>query len=292
MDSLDTDSSGTLSDAEISQQIYVNGHEMGHILGFLVELFEYYIEPRKGTVWGAKEVEVTCTDGTLETLRLPNNLIPEVAWNGLTYYTMITHQVKNIGRSYFDCDELEGIRLSADDGYCLSATNWHAVSLVLCMYPKYLYNILIPFCYCLQRFVRDDIMSPPLPDVDIIPYVTAFTLGALESSGWYLANFANADTTVFAYNKGCDFITEPCIIDGEIPSYSENVFCNNTIPFVFFVGNPDPNLSVNKCDVTYQGKSMCDLQNYDDPLSWANNAVGSTLPPSDFQYFPDVSCFI
>ena len=117
-----------ITETEILQLIYVMAHELGHILGFLVELFEYYIEPRKGIPWGAREVEVTCTNGIQETVRLPNNLSPEVAWNGLTYYTMITHQVKYIGRSYFNCPTLLGLRLTADEEYCLSATNWHPVS--------------------------------------------------------------------------------------------------------------------------------------------------------------------
>lgn len=132
-------------------------------------------------------------------------------------------------------------------------------------------------------------MSPPLFDVNILPYVTAFTLGALESSGWYRANFENADMTVFGHNNGCDFLSEPCIVDGDIPSYSEHVFCNTTIPFLFFPGNPDSNLAENTCDVTYETKAMCDLQDYEDPLSWAYNSPGSTLPPSDFEYFPEVS---
>lgn len=131
-------------------------------------------------------------------------------------------------------------------------------------------------------------MSPTLPEVDILTHVTPFTLGLLDDTGWYLANFENADISVFGYGAGCDFVDNACIVNGSIPSYAKNTFCNEPIPFIFREGfiNPDPDVSKNTCDVGYKSKSMCDLMDYTDEFAPAFY-TNATFPPEEFQYFPD-----
>ena len=134
MDAIDEDGDDLVSPSEAKVLSYVYGHEMGHIFGFLVDLFEFYVEPRKGVMWGAQEVEVTCTNGTTATVRLPNNLQPVTAFNNLTYYEVTTHHVKAIAQNYFNCDDIEGIRLDAENDFCLTNSNWHPVRYFVFVY--------------------------------------------------------------------------------------------------------------------------------------------------------------
>ena len=108
---------------------YVAAHEMGHIFGMLVELFEFFIEPRKGTPWGAKNVSVTCRDGTNTIVRLPNNVKVDVNEDGIPYYKVVTYTLGQVARNYFDCNTMDGVRLTYSDDLCFTDSNWHPVSI-------------------------------------------------------------------------------------------------------------------------------------------------------------------
>ena len=130
-------------------------------------------------------------------------------------------------------------------------------------------------------------MSPTNPDLDIITDISAFTIGLLEDSGWYKGNFRNVDQIVFGYGNGCDFITEPCIDNGNVPSHSYNIFCNVTIPYSFQSGFINPNLASNSCNTKYVSKSVCDLQDFTNQFA---PVFGTTdPPPPQFNYFPNLN---
>lgn len=143
------------------------------------------------------------------------------------------------------------------------------------------------FVFLLQRIVRDDIMTSvsKVSDTLFSPKYTIspFTLSLLDDSSWYKSEFRNVDSTVFGYGAGCDFLTEPCIADGSVPSHSQGVFCNERIPFLA-PNFPHPMLTKNACDVDYNNKAVCDLLDYDDELSFAFGS-GLDPPPANFQYF-------
>jgi len=104
---------------------------MGHIFGMLVELFEFFIEPRKGTPWGAKNVSVTCKNGTNTIVRLPNNVEVGVNEDGISYYKVVTYTLGQVARNYFDCNTMDGVRLTYSDDLCFTDSNWHPVSIYL-----------------------------------------------------------------------------------------------------------------------------------------------------------------
>lgn len=110
--------------------------------------------------------------------------------------------------------------------------------------------------------------------------ITPLTLAVLEDSGWYKANYTLSSSRSFGFGAGCDFLTKPCIVDGEIPEYSSGFFCNETIPFIN--GEPDSVTIQFGCDVDYVKKAVCDLANYLVPP--ASNS-GQDPPPDAFQYF-------
>ena len=128
---------GAIPDIQIQRNTYVHGHELGHIFGFLIELFEYYRESRYAKPWGARESLVTCADGSTEIVRVPNNLKQKkLAFNDAMYYEIITHAVVQIAKNHFDCqDELTGVRLESIVGICLGTSHWDEV----CMHVTWIY---------------------------------------------------------------------------------------------------------------------------------------------------------
>ena len=78
----------------------------------------------------------------------------------------------------------------------------------------------------------------------------------------------------FGHARGCDFVYEDCIQDGQIPEWSEGFFCNTL-------------LSEKKlqCDPNHAHITFCDLVDYD--------TLGFAVAPNRKQrYFPGkpVSC--
>ena len=85
------------------------------------------------------------------------------------------------------------------------------------------------------------------------------SLSLFEDSGWYSVDYSYADTILWGYHKGCSFLVDACIIDG---NYQSEEFCNVSS-------------SISLCDITHTYKGACNL-GY------------STVPiPSQYQYFSE-----
>ena len=101
------------------------------------------------------------------------------------------------------------------------------------------------------------------------------TLALFEDTGWYKADYNVAKISAFGHARGCDFVFEDCIQDGQVPEWSEGIFCNTLLT--------DQELI---CDPNHAHLTFCDLVDYSQ-LSFA-------VPPNrNQQYFPEhpVSCF-
>ena len=93
-------------------------------------------------------------------------------------------------------------------------------------------------------------------------------------SGWYKADFAIAKTSSFGHSRGCDFVFEDCIVNGEVPEWSKGFFCNELLSDRKYMCDP------NHAHITY-----CDLVDY--------SQISFAVPPNRNQrYFPKypVSC--
>jgi len=87
------------------------------------------------------------------------------------------------------------------------------------------YTLNDPRIFWDRRTMGNDIMT-----IEVLPNaaISEITLGFLEGTGWYLVNYSKADSFAWGKDRGCSFLTEPCIQDettGFEPLFSE--FCAN-----------------------------------------------------------------
>ena len=131
-------------------------------------------------------------------------------------------------REHFGCDSLEGIPLENQGSAGSSGSHWEA---------RYMLGD-----YMISTVYQDNVIS------DI-------SLALFEDSGYYKVKYYSGDLFKFGKNKGCDFIRNKCIINGNA-SYEE--FC---------VTQSQP-----LCSPSRISKGECKIYNYDSI-------------PEEYQYF-------
>ncbi len=73
----------------------------------------------------------------------------------------------------------------------------------------------------------------------------------MEDSGWYKVDFRESENSPFGLNSGCSFVTEDCIVDDQLPSYSVGNFCSDeTVDQKW------------RCDPGHNYRGVCDLYDY------------------------------
>lgn len=98
--------------------------------------------------------------------------------------------------------------------------------------------------------------------------ISPLTLALLEDTGWYKADYSTVHISNFGYGSGCDFVNKDCIVNGTIPSYSQNAFCNTTISTTSSSSTSSITLdqsmtdAIPTCDPTHYQVSLCDLIDY------------------------------
>ena len=198
------------------EQLSTALHEIAHALGFSSAswyLFRYNdILRTPRTVRDNLEVYVPnkiysstyCSDG----LYLPNfNTIKYFQERGMTanlfdytdhinakatdlVHKMVTPRVLQAARDFFDCPTLNGAELEnqIDDGCKFQGSHWE------------------------QRIFNNELMSSYGQSTNRI---SPITLALFEDSGWYVANYSNADSFQYGmdwgYKQGCEFVMEKCI---------------------------------------------------------------------------------
>mmetsp|Transcript_2411 Transcript_2411/g.3206 ORF Transcript_2411/g.3206 Transcript_2411/m.3206 type:complete len:703 (+) Transcript_2411:88-2196(+) len=118
------------------------------------------------------------------------------------YYEIVLPTVRNVVRNHFNCQSLSGARLENQPTSEVDCTGSHFD----------------------ERYFHSDLMSAVFQFDSA--HFSPLVLALLEDSGWYKSNFTNAENSAFGLNAGCGFATEDCIVDGQIPDYSEGYFCN------------------------------------------------------------------
>ena len=99
----------------------------------------------------------------------------------------------------------------------------------------------------------------------ILDHITPTTLALLEDTGWYVANFTQSRKSSFGIGAGCNFVNEQCIVEGNVPPYSEGIFCNTT------------DLNELRCDPSHRTISNCNMKDFSSSFE-----VG---PGPEMQYF-------
>ena len=238
-------------------------HELGHVLGMSGNAIPYWRDASKGgkpyTNRPLVEQDVVCINGETKSIIMPssNTLQEGVTNSGSRYFEVVTPTVRNVIANQFNCHENDnavGARLDHNEYYnCIGS---HLST---------------------RYYGTETLVSRNMPWEQSI---SAVTLALFEDTGWYKANYSGSDGVLhpssYGYGAGCEFLNQPCIVNGEIPNYGSDTFCNE-----------ETEVSSIKCDVTHKRGAKCDLVDYnaydDDPLYPYSNVPD---PPSgEYQHF-------
>ncbi len=219
----------------------VMSHEILHVLILNSELFKYYRNGVDGTPlttrnWRGKfnAGTVQCVDGQYRPgYPTCKNTIAvreeEVSMNGNTekrpYYEITLPTVRQVVRNQFNCQSLTGARLENQPTNPNDCTGSHFD----------------------ERFFFSNVMSAMY--IYGSAHFSPLLLALMEDSGWYKANYEIAENGSFGLNAGCDFVKKDCIVDGNVPEFSEGYFCND------LYGSTSPY----RCGPTHTYRGKCDL---------------------------------
>lgn len=256
------------SDAALESAIGVAVHETAHVLGVTSYDMVYYYDSTTGKprTPNPKKRKVTCVTGEKKRVFVPDasTLQRGVTDRGTRYFEVTTPTVRQAVRNHFDCQRLTGARLENQPTNEMDCFGSHFD----------------------ERYFFTEALSAVKGGAREV--LSSLTLGLLEDSGWYRPDYRVAKISPFGHGAGCDFVEKECIVDGEIPSYSEGYFCN--VEYQFNNSQFEGELG---CDATHTSMGICDLVNYDTlrrsfkspdkEFQWFNNpALGGLMDRVDY----------
>jgi leishmanolysin-like peptidase len=204
--------------------------EVGKVLGMSPPLYQYFRNAETGKPFGATRKEVTCVDGSRQTILMPNVLQATSDLIRSPSYEIVTPTVRQVVRNHFDCQSLRGARLGrgGKSSSCFGD-------------------------YFDPRYHFDDDFAPTGGSADMAYSLSPLTLALLEDSGWYRANFALSTTPLFGRGAGCGFLEGDCASDSkDVPEYNRGFFCGDSSE-----GNPRLDRQPLGCDYTHNHKADC-----------------------------------
>lgn len=225
-------------------------HEISHVLGMRAIDFPFYYDPETGLPRTPRPFQpktVTCVDGNMIRTAAPSDTTLKAGFTnrGNLYYEIVTPTVTQVVRNHFDCQKMSGARLEnqpTNDGNCFGS-HWEA-----------------------RLFASEVVAAIKVPTMQLL---TPLTLALFEDSGWYKSDFSVANISPFGHGRGCDFVFEDCIVDGEVPEWGKGVFCNDF----------QDGFAPQKCDIGHRYITRCDLVDFDDHPQ-------AEAPDRNHQYFP------
>ena len=210
---------------------------MGRFLGLSPRLFKYFRDAETGKLWGERKLDISCEDGDTKQTIMMSNLIQEHIGNSnVPYYEISSPTVTRIVRNHFDCQTLDGARLSDPLPHPGNHNECTFFNLDL-------------------RYHFDEDMTAIASNQDAAYAISPLSMALLEDSSWYKANFRAATTPTFGRGAGCGFVEDDCISKGNIPDYSVGFFCSSHEALGARSG----------CDHTHHNKAGCDLSPYANP---------------------------
>lgn len=226
-------------------------HEMTHVLGMRSVDLPFFYNPETGlprTPRPLEKREVTCVDGNMRRLAPPssNTLKAGYTNRGKLFYEIVTPTVRQVVRNQFNCQQMGGARIEnqpTNDGNCFGS-HWEA-----------------------RLFASDVIAAIKIPTLQ---FLTPLTLALFDDSGWYISDFSVASVSPFGHGRGCDFVFEDCIVDGEVSEWGKGIFCNDL----------EGSFMEQRCDLNHKYITRCDLVDF-------ANYPGAVPPDRKHQYFPD-----
>ena len=212
-------------------------HEVGHALGFALNLMKYYRDSETGEPLTPRPfslTDVTCVDGTVQSLFFPatNTIATRQDSDGRIYHEIVTPRVTQVARNQFNCQTMTGARLEnqpTGGGDSCTGSHWD------------------------ERLYLSELMGPVFSGYTDI--LSPLTVALFEDTGWYRVTYENAMLSPYGKGRGCDFVNEPCIVDDQVPAYGRNTFCNTTSIFT----NDGISSEEVVCDPTHKSFVACDL---------------------------------
>ena len=166
------------------------------------------------------------TDGTLYTTPVVDSTA-----RGNPVKQLTTPKVVAKAKAAFGCTTLAGLEIENEGGSGTAGSHWE------------------------KRIMMNDFMTGSLMTDAIYSDIT---LAAFEDSGWYTVNYDYTDQITFGKNRGCDFFTTKCVVNG-VAQFPD--FCDAA--------------NTKICGNLNTKKSMCNLSTFTAAL------------PAGYQYFSD-----
>jgi len=244
------------SDKALQLAVGMAVHEIAHVLGITSRDMLFYYDSMTGfpRTPDPQEIEVTCVTGNIKRMMVPDETtLREKYSRGVKHFEVTLPTVRQVARNQFNCQRLTGAPLenqpTSED--CFGS-------------------------HFEERYFFTESLSAVLGGVPEM--LSSLTLGLLHDSGWYKPDYSVAMVSPFGHGAGCEFVEEPCIVDGKIPSYSSGSFCNTEYKVNVKQGSFYGRYG---CDPTHTSMGICDLVDY------ATLSSAYTPPPIEFQYYPE-----
>lgn len=173
-------------------------------------------------------------------------------------------KVVEVAKKYYNCDSIEGVELENYGGTGTTGSHWE------------------------ERILLGDIMNGVVyPEEQVI---SEFTLAVLEDSGYYKPNYYTGGLMQFGKNKGCQFLTEKCVINenGDVDVKFKNEFFDQAL----YYSNVDPG-----CSSGRQSRAYHAIYEYDEDISepfnyYSNSKLGGRAStdycPVSQEYYEEV----
>ena len=171
---------------------------------------------------------------------------------GIQRYYINSPKVKNLGKKYFNCENIDGVELEEFGGSGTAGSHWES------------------------RILLGDYMNGAIYTEEQV--ISEFTLALLEDIGLYKANYYTGGLMRYGKNKGCDFLYEKCINDDEINPNFENEF------FDYYISSFYPSCSSGRQSRTYNLLYIYD--NISEEYQYYQNSSYGGLSMSDFCPIP------
>lgn len=143
-------------------------HEVFHVMGFSKSLYPYFIDKN-----------------TYKRIPLSDTLL--VKDSGAFRHRIKSPRVLRYGKTYFNCDSLDGVPLEDEGSEGSAGSHWEKIAL------------------------GNEVM---VANTVANPVISMFTLSLLEDSGWYEIDYRNEEPFFWGKNAGCGIVDGKCPLHG------------------------------------------------------------------------------
>ncbi|XP_074652767.1 leishmanolysin-like peptidase [Tubulanus polymorphus] len=243
-------SSISLERHDVTQVISTIKHEILHALGFSAGLYAFYrdkegepLTPRLSSTGKP------AFNKTMELYQWSNRVVKEVIrphWKIRTGFIehrvqmIVTPRVINETRKHFNCSTLEGAEVENQGIVGTALTHWE------------------------KRVFENEAMTGTYTQN---PLISRITLALMEDTGWYKADYSQAQDLQWGKNLGCDFVKKSCLHWMDKQKRKKKAihpFCKRV--------KLSSGLQT-ECTDSLKAMALCNLVEYDEPL------------PQQYQYF-------